>query len=277
MHTPSGAIAALCAGGIFLNGLLLVHTLASPPAAPIFAHAAQVPGAAPVATPRRTARPLPAGAIAAEVALTFDDGPQPYYTQAVLDLLRRHRIHATFFVVGRQATAFPELVRAEAATGNEVENHTWSHANLRFRSFYDASAEIAGTADEVLLLTGRAPRYLRPPYGSVNDWVRKEAASQDEQIVLWTVDPRDWARPGVRAIDASVLSTVRNRSIILMHDGGGRRDQTLLALRTVIPTLERRGYHFVTMEQLLNAPARTGRGMAPRGKAAIPSQSSPPR
>jgi peptidoglycan/xylan/chitin deacetylase (PgdA/CDA1 family) len=255
LPSRSTAIAVLCILGINLNALLLWRTVTQPAVTPIYAHAAHTL-AAPAApqphlAPPRARRP---GLV---VALTFDDGPQPYYTQAVLDLLRHYGIHATFFVIGRQAAAFPELLRAEAADGNEVENHTWNHANLRLRSFYDATAEIAGTADEVLLVTGRAPRYLRPPYGSVNAYVRQEAASLGEQVVLWNVDPRDWARPGVLAIESNVLQNVRNRSIILMHDGGGRRDETLLALRTVIPTLKARGYRFVTVQQLLDplAPA----------------------
>ncbi len=185
------------------------------------------------------------------IALTFDDGPQPYYTHRVLQLLGKYHIHATFFVIGRQAATYPDLVRAEAAAQDEVENHTWSHANLRYLSWADAEAQIAATADEVQLLTGRAPRYLRPPYGSVNAAVRAEAQVEGERTVLWTVDPRDWARPGAWFIVNNIETNVRAGSIVILHDGGGRRDETLTALNTVIPRLLARGFRFVTLQQLL--------------------------
>ncbi len=225
---------------------------------PRLAHALPVPNrtgrVARVGSMPRTTSGAPYIPGVPEVALTFDDGPAAYYTQAVLRLLRRFDIHATFFVVGRQVATFPDLVRAEAAGGNEVENHTWSHADLTRRSPYEASAEIGGTSDEVLELTGRAPRYLRPPYGSVNSVVRAEAAAEGEQIVLWNVDPRDWAQPGIRAIEYTILTTVHDRAIIICHDGGGRRDQTLTALAEVIPALKARGYRFVTVQQLMQSP-----------------------
>ena len=97
------------------------------------------------------------------IALSFDDGPSAYYTEQVLATLRRYKIHATFFVIGRQAAAFPSLVVKKAADGNEVENHTWNHADLNRLSTDAATAEIADTAAEVLLLTGRAPRYCARP------------------------------------------------------------------------------------------------------------------
>lgn len=186
------------------------------------------------------------------IALTFDDGPSPYYTQQVLDTLHRFGIRATFFVIGRQAAAFPDLVRAEAAAGHEVENHTWNHADLTRVGPDRAANEIANTAGEVLLLTGRAPRYLRPPYGHQNADVRLDAAAMGEDTILWNVDPRDWSLPGAWYIQYNVLATARDGAVVIMHDGGGRRDETVTALQTLIPRLKARGFQFVTVQQLFD-------------------------
>ena len=191
------------------------------------------------------------------IALTFDDGPSAYYTEQVLATLRHYKIHATFFVIGRQAAAFPLLVAKTAADGNEVENHTWNHADLNRLSTDAATVEIADTAAEVLLLTGRAPRYMRPPYGSTGYAVRADAAVMGEDAVLWNVDPRDWALPSVWAIQDNVLANAKDRSIVIMHDGGGPRDETVAALQIVIPKLRARGFRFVTVQDLLDPLAPT--------------------
>ena len=202
-----------------------------------------------------TIRPRPLPRLKAgppQVALTFDDGPWPYYTEQVLGVLRKYGIHATFFVMGRNAAAHPELVRQEAAAGHEVENHTWNHPYLARLGTDLALQEIAGTAAEVLFLTGRAPRYLRPPYGSVDQAIRLQAASVGEETLLWNVDPRDWALPGTWAIEQNVLAHIQDRAIVLMHDGGGDRSETVAALDALIPRLQALGYRFVTVQQMMD-------------------------
>jgi peptidoglycan/xylan/chitin deacetylase (PgdA/CDA1 family) len=172
-------------------------------------------------------------------------------------------VHATFFVVGRQVATYPDLVRAEAQAGDEVENHTWDHAHLPWLAPAIMTREITATATLVQSLTGFAPLFLRPPYGAVNARVRRIAAAERERTVLWNVDPRDWARPGVWYIERMVLANARNGAIVILHDGGGVRDETISALSTIIPTLQARGYRLVTIAQLL-------RGTRPREATTAP-------
>jgi peptidoglycan/xylan/chitin deacetylase (PgdA/CDA1 family) len=211
--------------------------------------------------PSTPARPRP------RIALTFDDGPWPHDTSAVLAVLHRYRIHATFFVIGRQAATYPGLVRAEARAGEEVEDHTWDHPDLRWLSTAAMTREISATATLVQHLTGVAPLFLRPPYGHVDARVRRVAAALGERVVLWNVDPRDWTRPGVGYIEQTVLAKARDGAIVELHDGGGVRDETVSALTVIIPTLQARGYRFVTLAQLLGGARprerRRGRAVAP--------------
>jgi len=229
----------------------------SPPAPPATPWSSPPRDHSGAAAPLPNPKPPAAYAGPPRIALSFDDGPSAYYTEQVLATLRYYRIHATFFVIGRQAAAFPTLVAKAAADGNEVENHTWNHADLNRLSTDAATAEIAATAGEVLLLTGRAPRYMRPPYGSTGYAVRADAAVMGEDAVLWNVDPRDWALPSVWAIQENVLANATDRSIVIMHDGGGPRDETVAALQIIIPKLRARGFRFVTVQELLDPLAPT--------------------
>ncbi|MFJ9697319.1 polysaccharide deacetylase family protein [Kitasatospora sp. NPDC101183] len=185
-----------------------------------------------------------AGSGAKVVYLTFDDGPSTAYTPKVLNVLARYGVHATFFEIGENVSAHPSVTSQVARQGHSVQNHSWSHPDLRRLSASSVNSQVTKTDRAIRAQTGRTPSCLRPPYGGVNASVRSRAAALGKQVVLWSVDPQDWARPGAGAIESRVLRNVRPGSVILMHDGGGDRSQTVAALPTIISTLKARGYSF---------------------------------
>jgi peptidoglycan-N-acetylglucosamine deacetylase len=196
-----------------------------------------------------------------EIALTFDDGPNPPYTSQVLAILQQYHVQATFFHIGSQVATFPALVSQEVQQGMVVGDHTWTHPDLTALPPDQVQLELQRTAQEIGAFTGVTPTVFRPPGGNFNSQVRSIAASLGLSTVLWNVDPKDWSRPGTGVIIQRVLGSTQNGSIILMHDGGGDRSQTIAALPTIITTLEQRGYHFVTIPQMIkHLPAQ---GTAP--------------
>lgn len=186
-----------------------------------------------------------------DLALTFDDGPNPPYTSNILAILRQFGIEATFFCIGRQVAAYPDLVRQEEAAGHTIGNHTWSHPSLPALSAPQILAQLTMTSDIVQKTIGVRPRFFRPPYGALNAQVLAQVDQLGLTTVLWSDDPQDWSRPGTNVIISRVLSQVSNGAIILMHDGGGDRSQTVAALPTIIETLHQRGFRFATIPQLV--------------------------
>ncbi len=186
------------------------------------------------------------------VALTFDDGPWPGSTQAILRILIRKRVPATFFLIGEQVPSQTSLVKAELAAGMEVGDHSWDHpldpplAELGTAKIHD---EISFT-HTVEAADGADITAFRPPGGSWSDQVVRIAAAQGMRVILWSVDPRDWA-PGATAkgIVHNVLSNVRPGSIVLMHDGGGDRSATVKALPKIIAGIRKRGLKLVEIER----------------------------
>lgn len=181
------------------------------------------------------------------VYLTFDDGPDPRYTQQVLDVLRAFGVRATFFELGSNVSRYPGLTARVHRRGHSVQNHTWSHPDLRHVSWTRFRHEVLATDRQIRARTGYTPRCLRPPYGAVNALVYDRAARLRKKIRLWTVDPRDWSRPGVSVIVHRVLNNVVGGSVVLFHDGGGDRSQTVAALPTILRALKARGYHFAQL------------------------------
>jgi peptidoglycan/xylan/chitin deacetylase (PgdA/CDA1 family) len=179
------------------------------------------------------------------VYITFDDGPS-VYTPQVLKVLSQYGVHATFFEVGQNVAAHPSLTSQVYRRGNSVQNHTWSHPDLRKLSAAQFAYQVSATDRQIRAHTGYRPCCLRPPYGAVNSTVRARAAGIGKKIALWTVDPRDWSRPGTATIRTRVLSQVRPGSVVLLHDGGGDRSQTVAALSGILKTLKARGYTFAT-------------------------------
>ncbi|WP_380282741.1 polysaccharide deacetylase family protein [Kitasatospora purpeofusca] len=190
----------------------------------------------------------PAQAAAAKVVyLTFDDGPSPRYTPQVLTLLSQYGVRATFFEIGQNVAANPEVTRQVGAQGHSVQNHSWSHPDLRKVSKAAFQDQVTATDARIRAQTGTTPTCLRPPYGGVNGTVRSAAAGLGKSIQLWSVDPQDWARPGRAAIERRVLDAVKPGSVVLLHDGGGDRSQTVAALPAVLRTLKSRGYTFALL------------------------------
>jgi peptidoglycan/xylan/chitin deacetylase (PgdA/CDA1 family) len=185
-----------------------------------------------------------------EITLTFDDGPNPPYTSQILAILKRFGIQATFFCIGNQVAAHPGIVQQEFAAGNTIGNHTWSHPSLPTLSASQIRAQLTMTSDIVQYITGMRPTFFRPPYGALSAQVLAQVNQLGLTTVLWSVDPRDWSLPGVNVIISRVLSQTGDGAIILMHDGGGNRSQTVAALPIIIETLQQRGFHFVTLQQL---------------------------
>jgi peptidoglycan-N-acetylglucosamine deacetylase len=187
---------------------------------------------------------VPCGA--ADIALTIDDGPSPTWTPPILDLLARLDIRATFCVVGRQAAAHPSLVADVAAAGHQIANHTYTHRFLRDASPGRISTEITRATEAIAAATGgRRPRLFRAPGGEWSPAVLAECAARGLRPLDWSVDPRDWSRPGASSIITTILTRTVPGAIILEHDGGGDRSQTLQALTRVLPGLLDSGYRFV--------------------------------
>lgn len=180
------------------------------------------------------------------VALTFDDGPSPY-TARVLEVLRRERVPATFFVLGSNVRERPADVHALALAGMSVQSHTWDHKNMEGLSTAQLDWELRTTSRMIQAHTGLRPRCVRPPYGATNPRVQRRIARAGQVPVTWNVDTRDWKHAGTGTIVHRAVSDTRPGSIVLMHDGGGNRRQTVAALPRIIDRLRARGYTFTSL------------------------------
>ncbi len=178
------------------------------------------------------------------VALTFDDGPSPY-TPKVLKVLEHKHARATFFEIGAQVPGRTSASRAVIESGNEIGNHSLHHES------HPGSASMAETSRRIERATGFEPCLFRPPGGAFNSRVVSDAHGLGMTTIVWDVDPADWSTPGTDAIYGRVVSHARPGSIVVMHDGGGNRSQTVAALPRIINTLRGRGYRFVTVSKLL--------------------------
>jgi cellulose synthase/poly-beta-1,6-N-acetylglucosamine synthase-like glycosyltransferase/peptidoglycan/xylan/chitin deacetylase (PgdA/CDA1 family) len=216
------------------------------------------------------------GMPARTIALTFDDGPDPVWTPRILEVLARHRAHATFFVIGSRVNRDPALTRRLLAEGHEIGSHTFTHTDLGALPGWRLSAELSLTRNAVAAATGRRPVLLRPPYSSVPDSVGaagytglRRAGAAGHVVVLTDLDTRDWARPGVPAILRAARPAGGAGAIVTLHDAGGDRGQTVAALDLLIPRLQARGYRFVTVSEGLGLPATpvAGAGERWRGQA----------
>lgn len=167
--------------------------------------------------------------------LTFDDGPQREWTPKILQVLRKHRAHATFFVLGIQAAQYPELIAAERAAGHSVGNHTWDHKTL---------TELPDARIRQEVGAGVKSKCLRPPTGATNARVQAIAAAYRQRQVLWDVDTKDWEKPGTARIERAILAGARPGAIVLLHDGGGNRTQTVEALDRALTKLTKLGYTY---------------------------------
>lgn len=187
------------------------------------------------------------------IALTFDDGPDPRYTKQIAELLKEYHAKATFFVVGSRVKKHPQVVRQLLDQQHEIANHTYTHPDLRRISSAKLREEVLATQEEIYKHTGLRPQLFRPPGGVYNESLVKVAKDAGFLIVLWSwhQDTRDWSDPGVKKITNKVLKNAKNGDIVLFHDYGGNRNQTVDALREIMPELQKRGYQFVTVSELM--------------------------
>lgn len=181
------------------------------------------------------------------VALTFDDGPHPEHTPQVLELLAEHHAVATFCMVGTQVRAHPDLVRDVVDAGMRLCNHTVRHdPRLSRRPVAAIEKEMLDASDAMRDAAGEDVPidYFRAPGGNWTRPIERTAAQHGMRPLGWSVDPRDWSRPGVDKIVTAAARNIRPGSVVLLHDGGGRRDQTVAALARLLPILVERGYQF---------------------------------
>jgi cellulose synthase/poly-beta-1,6-N-acetylglucosamine synthase-like glycosyltransferase/peptidoglycan/xylan/chitin deacetylase (PgdA/CDA1 family) len=205
-----------------------------------------------------------------QVALTFDDGPDPSWTPKIAAILRRRHVPATFFVVGSQAARHPGIVRRLAADGFEIGNHTFTHTALSQGKPWQRRAQLDLTEAVIVGVTGHYTRLVRPPYSATVDTVTPwdehqlaAVAGRRYYIVLANFDSEDWQRRGVGRIVAQATPRGSTGGVIMFHDGGGDRRQTVDAVERLIPALQARGFHFVTVAQLARLGTRAAAPLAP--------------
>jgi peptidoglycan/xylan/chitin deacetylase (PgdA/CDA1 family) len=193
------------------------------------------------------------------VALTFDDGPRPPFTGEILDVLRDQGVVATFFLIGENVARHPGLARRIKAEGHALGNHGWAHRRLDGLSRVQAQNEILRGARAIRSATGTHPRILRPPYGAIDGRLvgdRGIAAQLGQQLVMWSVETRDWATRSPLRVAAGTVRGIEPGAVVLLHDGGGNRDHVVTATRWMVGHLARKGYRFVTVPELLAMSSR---------------------
>jgi peptidoglycan/xylan/chitin deacetylase (PgdA/CDA1 family) len=198
-----------------------------------------------------------------DIALTFDDGPGPY-TPGVLSVLESFHVHATFFAIGKMLRYFSASTVREIEDGDVIGDHTQTHPMLASLSLHDQHEELFEQIARIELLGGRRPLLFRPPYGSFNANTMRELRALHLLMVLWSVDTDDYRQPGIPVIVERALAGAHPGAIILMHDAGGAREQTIAALPIIIRALRARGFHLVTVPQLLmDDPPPAGQQLPP--------------
>lgn len=187
-----------------------------------------------------------------KVAMTFDDGPHPHLTPRLLDLLQVRGIRATFYVIGRNAERYPGILRRMLAEGHEIGNHTWSHPSLFGHSDASVLSQIDRTSQAVFDAVGRPPVTMRPPYGNFYDRQRLMLyQTRGMPTVLWSVDPQDWHRPGSWVITQRIVNGCHSGGVILAHD---IHSATVSAMPSALDGVSGRGFHFVTVSELIGWP-----------------------
>lgn len=180
-----------------------------------------------------------------KIALTFDDGPHPYYTEQLLDGLKERGVKATFFVTGEHAELHPDIIKRMYGEGHLIGNHTYSHIQLKNNNREEYKQELIKTNEIISGITGEEVQYVRPPYGT---WDKKFESELNMFPVLWTVDPLDWCSHNAVCISSTVVAKAEENDIILMHD---YYETTVTAALKVVDELMEEGYVFVTVEEIM--------------------------
>ena len=180
-----------------------------------------------------------------KIAITFDDGPHPSYTEQLLDGLKERGVHATFFVTGEHAGLHPEIIKRMQNEGHLIGNHTYSHIQLTKNNREDFKEELIMTNKVIKEITGEEVQYVRPPYGS---WDKSFEKELNMFPVLWTVDPLDWSSKNVTGITRKIVTNTKENDIILMHD---YFETSVTAALKDIDQLQEKGYTLVTVDEIL--------------------------
>ena len=180
-----------------------------------------------------------------QIALTFDDGPNPTYTTKLLDGLRERGVHATFFLLGQNVEQYPEIVRTMHEDGHLIGNHTYSHMQLTSGNGEQFAEELKKTDEAIFAITGEHTEYVRPPYGI---WDKKYEQELDMLPVLWNIDPKDWCTSDAGTVITRVTGHAEENAIILLHDCYGSSVEAALQ---IIDILQAQGYEFVTVDELI--------------------------
>lgn len=250
--TPALCVATLCVVACAQEKADLSMRSGDPSLTAVRPHSPSIGGTPYVPAPRAPRVPAQYNSVSLShpiIALTFDDGPHPELTPQLLDILRQNGVRATFYVIGRNVEAHPEIARRIVAEGHEIANHSWSHPALTSLGAARLNQEIASTSEAILRATGRRPTNMRPPYGAINDRVRA-AILRDHglDVILWSCDPLDWKRPGPEVVRQRLVDGAAPGGILLAHD---IHPGTIEAVPGVIRDLKAKGYGFATVSQLL--------------------------
>ncbi|MFZ0369204.1 MAG: polysaccharide deacetylase family protein [Halobacillus sp.] len=187
------------------------------------------------------------------IALTFDDGPDQQYTPEILDILHKHQVKATFFLMGSRVAKYPDVTRRIVDDGHAIGNHTYWHPNLAEADIHQMEWEINQTNNQIYQATGQTTQWFRAPYGALNEQQILNLGFLGYKGIGWSIDTEDWKGPGDQAITRQVIQNVHPGAIILMHNAGHWTQDlsgTVEALDELIPLLKRHGYQFVTIPQM---------------------------
>ena len=187
-----------------------------------------------------------------KIALTFDDGPHPKKTPQILEVLREYGVRATFFEIGENIRYYPQIAKMVLSEGHEIGNHTYSHPHINKINKSDICQELYDCDEVMKDILNYTPNLFRPPEGIVDDEIRAIAQDMNYNVILWSVDTKDWSGRSADDIVTDVEKSVKPGDIILMHDYTSRNCHTVEALRRIIPRLLSKGYTFVTVSELIN-------------------------
>jgi len=187
------------------------------------------------------------------IALTFDDGPSPTFTPQILDILKKNKVKGTFFMIAREAEKYPDIVRRLVSEGHEIANHTYNHKYLHNSTEADLKKELTLAEETIIKAGGVKPKLFRPPGGYYNEMIVKVSKEMGYRVIIWSWEQqsRDWANPGTPTIIRRVLEDASSGNIIVFHDRGGNRVQTVQAMQPIIDGLKQNGFKLVTVSEML--------------------------
>jgi peptidoglycan/xylan/chitin deacetylase (PgdA/CDA1 family) len=200
-----------------------------------------------------------------QLALTFDDGPNDPYTARLLEVLAKHNVHATFFMIGSFVQQRPDIAREVVSAGHVIGNHTVTHPALTFKSAHEVREQLGGCERALTGAVGQHSNLFRPPFGARRPAVLRIARQMSLEPVMWNVTGYDWNAPSVEHIEQKVTGKVGGGDVILLHDGGHRafgtdRSYTVMATDRLITRYKSEGYEFVTIPEMMRRNTRGGPG-----------------